>query len=126
MRLKRVSLPVTDTKDTTMAETGLPRSFLRSMLLLALRTGSSHGYELMEQLVAGGLSVDLAGIYRMLRTFEQGELVVASWERSTLGPPRRVYDLTDSGEAAAVVAIDELTRARDQLSAALAATHVAR
>ena len=109
-----------------MADTGLPRSFLRSMLLLALRNGSSHGYELMEQLVAGGLSVDLAGIYRMLRTLEQGELVVATWERSSVGPPRRVYDLTHDGEAEAALAIVELSRARDQLSMALEAADLAR
>ena len=96
------------------------------MLLLALRTGSSHGYELMEQLVAGGLSVDLAGIYRMLRTLEQGELVVATWERSSVGPPRRVYDLTDHGDAEAVVAIVELSRSRDQLSMAIDAAELSR
>ncbi len=109
-----------------MADTGLPRSFLRSMLLLLLRSGSSHGYELMEQLVAGGLSVDLAGVYRMLRTLEQSEYVDAGWEPSNVGPPRRVYDLTESGRGAADEALVELSLAHSQLSSAIAAAEVSR
>lgn len=109
-----------------MVEPVLPRSFLRSMLLLALRTGSSHGYELVEQLVSGGLTVDLAGIYRMLRTLEQAELVHAGWEPSNVGPPRRVYDLTTAGDEAALTALAELRLARDFLTDAIAEAEVRR
>jgi PadR family transcriptional regulator, regulatory protein PadR len=109
-----------------MADSGLPRSFLRPLLLVALRGGDSHGYELVEHLAAFGLNVDLAGVYRMLRTLEGDGLVSARWEPSNLGPPRRVYDLSREGEVATDEAYVELTAARDHLDQALMDAKVAR
>ena len=98
----------------------LPRRFLRSFLLLALeRDGTSHGYELFECITARGLVVDMAGVYRDLRTMERHDLVTSDWEASDSGPDRRVYDLTDEGHLAAVEAADELATIRDGLAAAL-------
>ncbi len=108
-----------------MADTALPRSFLRPLLFVALRGGASHGYDLVEQLATYGLSVDLAGVYRMLRTLEVGGFVDAEWEPSSLGPPRRVYHLSAAGTVATTEALVELCAARDHLSQAIAMSRVA-
>jgi PadR family transcriptional regulator PadR len=77
---------------------GLPRNYLRPCLLLLLAEGTSHGYELLDQVSALGLErVDPGGLYRCLRAMDQEGLVRSSWEPSTTGPARRTYELTDEG-----------------------------
>lgn len=104
----------------TAAEPLLPRSFLRSFLLLALdRGGRSYGYELFETVQAQGLITDLAGVYRALRSMQRHGLVTSVWEPSASGPDRRVYALSDEGRRAAAGATRELLGVRDALSAAM-------
>lgn len=98
----------------------LPRSFLRPALHVALLPGSSHGYDLLEQVRDFGLaSVDLAGIYRALRSMDREGLVSSTWEASDLGPPRRVYELTDAGFVAGQRHLNAMRSARDHLDALL-------
>lgn len=98
----------------------IPRRYLPAFLLLSLeRAGSSYGYELAETVGARGLTVDLAAVYRALRTMDRRNLVTADWEPSATGPDRRVYTLTDDGRRAAAEAAAELTELRDALTAAL-------
>ena len=76
---------------------GLPRNYLRPCLLL-LAEGTSHGYELLDQVSALGLDrVDPGGLYRCLRAMDEEGLVRSSWAPSTSGPARRTYELTDEG-----------------------------
>ena len=108
---------------TKNQSSGLPRRFLRPLLLLSLlRVGRSHGYELAESVRGFGLTVDMAGVYRELRAMEQRDLLESDWEPSQDGPERRVYELTATGAIAAEAAIVDLTMARDLLDAALANT----
>ncbi|MBA2478773.1 MAG: PadR family transcriptional regulator [Actinomycetota bacterium] len=77
---------------------GGPRNYLRPCLLLLLAEGTSHGYELLEQLADLGLGrTDPGGLYRCLRAMDEEGLVRSAWEPSTSGPARRVYELTDEG-----------------------------
>jgi len=77
---------------------GLPRNYLRPCLLLLLAEGTSHGYELLDQVGSLGLDrVDPGGLYRCLRSMEQERLVRSQWEPSASGPARRTYELTDEG-----------------------------
>ena len=77
---------------------GLPRNYLRPCLLLLLAEGTSHGYELLEQVGALGLDrVDPGGLYRCLRAMDEEGLVRSTWAPSTSGPARRTYELTDEG-----------------------------
>jgi PadR family transcriptional regulator, regulatory protein PadR len=76
----------------------LPRSFLRSCLLLLLREQAAHGYELLERLHAFGFDrSDPGGLYRTLRALESDGLVRSAWEKSATGPDRRIYELTRTG-----------------------------
>lgn len=104
----------------TETQPELPRRFLRAFLLLALdREERSYGYELHEAVKSRLLSVDLAGVYRDLRSMEQHDLVSSRWEPSEAGPARRVYVMTEAGHRAAIEAEDELLMIRDGLDAAL-------
>ena len=99
---------------------GLPRRFLSGFLLLSLeRDGTSYGYELYDTVRSLGMSVDLAAVYRALRTMQQRELVTSQWVPSLSGPDRRLYSLTDSGRASAAAAAGELVMVRDGLTSAL-------
>jgi PadR family transcriptional regulator PadR len=102
---------------------GLPRKFLRPLLFLSLsRAERSYGYELAEAVRSYGLNVDMAAIYRELRSMEQHNLLASEWEPSENGPDRRVYELTEDGHGKMSVALGELGTARDLLSAALEET----
>ncbi|MGI8535504.1 MAG: PadR family transcriptional regulator [Mycobacteriales bacterium] len=77
---------------------GLPRNYLRPCLLLLLAEGTSHGYELLDQVAGLGLTrADPGGLYRCLRAMEEEGLVLSAWEPSTSGPARRTYSLTPDG-----------------------------
>lgn len=92
-RKKRLMTPIFDA-----ASVGLPRSFLRPILLLLLAEGPSHGYDLLEQTVELGLErTDPGGLYRTLRAMEQEGLATSWWEPSESGPARRTYTLTAEG-----------------------------
>lgn len=100
----------------------VPRSYLEHYLLLTLRRdGRSHGYELFQTIRSLALNVDLAGVYRALRSMDRRGLVAASWVRSDRGPDRREYVLTDDGRDAADAAGDELERLHGALAEALTA-----
>jgi PadR family transcriptional regulator PadR len=98
----------------------LPRRFLRPLLFLGLsQADRSYGYELAEAVRGYGLSIDMAGVYRELRSMEQKDLLSSAWEPSDNGPDRRVYMVTSLGRDALGQAVADLRLARDQLSAAL-------
>jgi PadR family transcriptional regulator, regulatory protein PadR len=84
--------------DPTAVPYGLPRSYLRPVLLLLLAEGSAHGYDLLEQLPDLNLErTDAGSLYRSLRAMEQDGFVRSWWEESPSGPARRTYELTDEG-----------------------------
>jgi len=65
-----------------------------------LREWSSYGYELMEKMATFGLNTMNAGtFYRTLRQMEKDGMVQSSWETSEGGPARRMYSITEAGEA---------------------------
>lgn len=76
---------------------GQPRNFVVPCLLLLLREGSAHGYDLVERLVPFGFSSEPPVVYRNLRRMDAEGLVESAWETSGKGPARRVYWLTPRG-----------------------------
>jgi len=76
------------------------KNWLVPVVLLMLRQWSSYGYELMEKMAAFGLTAMNAGtFYRTLRQMEKDGMVSSSWDTSEAGPARRVYSITEAGEA---------------------------
>ena len=77
-----------------------PRNWLVPVILLTLREWNSYGYELMERTAAFGFEAMNPGtLYRTLRQMEKNGVVKSKWETSKGGPARRVYTITDAGEA---------------------------
>ena len=82
---------------------GRPRwRFTEPAVLLLLTEGPSHGYQLVRRLRSllsrNAPPPDTGGVYRLLRSFEDGGLVRSSWaENPGAGPARHVYELTNSG-----------------------------
>ncbi|MEO8972858.1 MAG: poly-beta-hydroxybutyrate-responsive repressor [Ktedonobacteraceae bacterium] len=76
------------------------KNWIVPVLLLMLREWSSYGYELMEKMATFGLRTMNAGtFYRTLRQMEKDGMVSSNWDTSEGGPARRVYSITDAGEA---------------------------
>ncbi|HZY57811.1 MAG TPA: helix-turn-helix transcriptional regulator [Rubrobacteraceae bacterium] len=77
-----------------------PRNWLVPVVLVTLRELNSYGYELMERAAAFGFEAMNPGtVYRTLRQMEKEGLCKSRWETSRGGPARRVYSITDAGEA---------------------------
>jgi poly-beta-hydroxybutyrate-responsive repressor len=94
----------------------LPRNFLRSCILLLLRESPAHGYDLLQRLLPLGFARDDPGrVYRALHDLEKDGLVGSAWERSEVGPDRRIYELTRKGQEELHAHVRTLDRARDVL-----------
>jgi poly-beta-hydroxybutyrate-responsive repressor len=77
-----------------------PRNWLVPVVLVMLREWNSYGYELMERAAAFGFEAMNPGtLYRTLRQMEENGVVKSKWETSNGGPARRVYSITEAGEA---------------------------
>ncbi len=68
-------------------------------LLLLLRKGPGHGYQLAEELaeIVGETRVDLGNLYRLLRSLENDGLVQSNWRPDLPGPLKRTYEITNEG-----------------------------
>jgi PadR family transcriptional regulator PadR len=78
-----------------------PRNWLVPVILVSLREWNSYGYRLMEQAAALGFGAMNPGtLYRTLRHMERDGLCESEWDTSNgRGPARRVYSITDAGNA---------------------------
>lgn len=71
------------------------------VLYLLKKHGKTYGYELVGALQEHALTdstVEPGALYRTLRRLEDNAFVVSSWDHSSSGPARRVYELTEAGE----------------------------
>jgi poly-beta-hydroxybutyrate-responsive repressor len=76
------------------------KNWLVPSVLLVLHQWNSYGYELMEKMSTFGLETMNAGtFYRTLRQMEKDGMVSSHWDTSEGGPARRIYSITDAGEA---------------------------
>lgn len=77
-----------------------PTNWLVPMMLLSIREWNSYGYELVRRARTLGFETMNPGtLYRALRQMEKDGVVESSWETSRGGPARRMYAITDVGEA---------------------------
>jgi poly-beta-hydroxybutyrate-responsive repressor len=71
-----------------------------AVILVTLRERVSYGYELLERVAAFGFEAMNPGtLYRTLRQMEKEGLCESAWETSKGGPARRMYSITEAGEA---------------------------
>ncbi len=77
-----------------------PRDFLAPFVLLAISLERAHGYAIEDYLRALGLfGITMSTLYRTLRQMEKDGYLQSTWEPGPTGPARRVYTITDAGQA---------------------------
>ncbi|MGM7724197.1 poly-beta-hydroxybutyrate-responsive repressor [Metabacillus sp. Hm71] len=98
MSIKKDSNDSKSKEEKVMAS--IPKNIMIPVLLLSLRGLNLHGYKLIQQLTQFGFSsIDQGNVYRTLRQLEKDNMVKSEWDTSTGGPAKRIYSLTDAGEA---------------------------
>jgi len=84
------------------APAGSHHRWIEPFVLALLANGSAHGYAIVGELAAIGITtgaVDVGQVYRTLRDLEEAGQVRSSWQTGN-GPARRDYELTEAGFAA--------------------------
>src|SRR5215213_6497586 len=78
-----------------------PRNWLTPVALVILREENSYGYELMGRLEELGFEeINAGSLYRTLRQMEKEGLCKSEWDTSEGGgPARRIYYITEAGQA---------------------------
>jgi len=86
-----------------------------ALLLLLLREGPTHGYELADSLgrLAPEDQVDYGNLYRLLRGLEYEGVVRSEWQDDLPGRSKRTYELTPKGRNLLDAWAEALRRARD-------------
>jgi DNA-binding PadR family transcriptional regulator len=99
--------------------------FIQPCLLVMLHRGEAHGYSLLNGLDEFGFNPgqkDPSLIYRALREMEEIGLVTSQWDQdSSLGPQRRVYQITPEGEGYLANWIADLRRTRQEIDTLITA-----
>lgn len=95
--------------------------FIEPALLLVLRDGPTHGYELADSLVdlVPSERIDMGNLYRMLRALEAEGIVESEWRDDLPGRNRRTYRLTEQGASLLATWADALAEANDTITAFL-------
>ena len=96
-------------------------SFLQPCLLVMLHRDDAHGYNLLNGLNEFGFNPeakDPSLIYRALRDMEENGLVTSKWDLDgSLGPQRRVYQITSEGEEYLASWVNDLRKTRQEIDA---------
>ena len=74
---------------------------LQPAALAILTKGPLHGYELTRKIAEIphflDETPDMSGIYRILKTMEEREMVTSDWDISEGGRPKRIFAITETG-----------------------------
>ena len=98
--------------------------FIQPCLLVLLHRGHAHGYTLVDGLAEFGFNpeeLDSSIVYRALREMEDEHLLRSEWDEDSQGPARRVYRISEAGEAFLTDWIDDLRTTRDEIEALIQA-----
>jgi PadR family transcriptional regulator len=95
--------------------------YVEPALLLLLRNGETHGYDLAESLadLAPDETVDLGNLYRLLRSLEAEGVVTSRWRDDLPGRAKRTYELTDDGRRLLETWAESLRKTGDTIAAFL-------
>jgi DNA-binding PadR family transcriptional regulator len=77
--------------------------WMEPFVMVLLAGGAAHGYAIVGELAALGITngaVDVGQVYRTLRDLEAAGQVHSAWSTAGSGPARRDYELTTAGYAA--------------------------
>lgn len=80
----------------------LPKGDIPLLVLATLTDAPRHGYAIareIERRTDRIIALREGALYPALRVLEQDGLIVGEWQLMPSGPARRVYSLTDEGQA---------------------------
>ena len=82
-----------------MATTQMLKGIIDGCMLAIIKEGEVYGYELAEKLHQYGFtSFSEGSIYPLLIRMQKEKLVTTTLKKSTAGPKRKYYSLTEKGE----------------------------
>jgi len=85
--------------DGHLSTTQMMKGILDGCLLAIIKDNEVYGYELAEKMEKYGFdSLSEGTIYPLLMRMQKEELVSSTYKKSTAGPKRKYYSLTDKGE----------------------------
>jgi PadR family transcriptional regulator PadR len=73
---------------------------LKTVILKLFSHKEFYGYEVHKVLASEGVELEISRLYRVLNEMLKEELLESSWEKSRLGPRKRMYRLGEKGRAA--------------------------
>lgn len=73
---------------------------LEKLILKLFGHKKFYGYEVHKILASEGVEIEISRLYRVLNEMLKEGLLESSWEKSTLGPQKRMYWLGEKGRAA--------------------------
>jgi PadR family transcriptional regulator PadR len=82
---------------------------IQTLVLAVLESGPLHGYGLVKEIQVrseDALAFGEGTIYPALKALQRDGFIEGSWDMSASGPPRKIYNLTQTGTY-------ELARRRD-------------
>jgi len=71
---------------------------LKRIILKMFQDKKFYGYEVHKQLVSNDIEIEISRLYRVLNEMLREGLLEGYWEKSRLGPRRRVYQIGEKGE----------------------------
>jgi PadR family transcriptional regulator PadR len=98
----------------------LRRGVLEFCVLTLLREGEQYSFDLVRALGdVEGLVTSEGTLYPLLGRLRREGWVQSTWRESSSGPPRRYYQITNTGEAALCAFATEWARFRDSVDSLL-------
>lgn len=97
---------------------GKPQRYVQPSLLMALRSGPSYGYQLIQMIGEYGFlrgDVPPGMIYRHLRQMDEEGVVKSEWDAQGDGPAKRIYSIAPEGLEILEAWIIHMERQRDAL-----------
>jgi PadR family transcriptional regulator PadR len=76
----------------------LKRGLLDLFVLLTLYQKSLYPSEIIENLKTSGINMPEGTLYPLLNRLKNDQYLTYKWEESTGGPPRKYFQITDSGK----------------------------
>jgi len=101
--------------DIENAKAQMRKGVLEFCILSILRRGEAYPSDIMSELKQAQLIVVEGTLYPLLTRLKNDGLLGYRWEESTQGPPRKYYQITETGK----IFLEELRKTWDELAHAV-------
>jgi PadR family transcriptional regulator PadR len=71
---------------------------LKKTILKTFRRGEFYGYDIHKRLDQDRIEIERSRLYRVLNDMEREDLLSSRWEKSTIGPRKKMYILGKEGQ----------------------------